>query len=76
MTQVSLAEAQAKLADLVKAAVQGEEVVITQNNQPSVKLVPVQTPPKARPQFGNAKGVILHMADDFNAPLQDFEEYM
>src|SRR5262249_31519996 len=76
MTQVTLQEAQAKLADLVAAAVQGEEVVITQENQPSVRLVPMPTPTRPRPQFGSAKGTILYMAPDLNAPLEDFEEYM
>jgi predicted DNA-binding antitoxin AbrB/MazE fold protein len=28
------------------------------------------------PQFGSAKGSILYMAEDFDAPLEDFEEYM
>lgn len=27
-------------------------------------------------QRGSMKGLVLHMADDFDAPLDDFEEYM
>lgn len=27
-------------------------------------------------QRGSMKGLVLYMADDFNAPLNDFEEYM
>lgn len=27
-------------------------------------------------QFGSMKGLVLYMADDFDAPLEDFEEYM
>jgi len=27
-------------------------------------------------KFGAMKGLVLHMADDFDAPLEDFEEYM
>jgi prevent-host-death family protein len=76
MTEVTLAEAQAKLPELVAAAARGEEVVITQPNEPAIKLVPVPSEPKPRPQFGSAKGTILYMAPDFNAPLDDFEEYM
>jgi hypothetical protein len=30
---------------------------------------------KPRPQFGSAKGLIK-MSDDFDEPLEDFEEYM
>jgi prevent-host-death family protein len=76
MTEVTLAEAQAKLPELVAAAARGEEVLITQPNEPAIKLVPVPNSPKPRPQFGSGKGTILYMAPDFNAPLDDFEEYM
>ena len=76
MTQVTIQEARARLPDLVDAAVKGEEVVITHDNQPIMKLVAIQTPAKPRPQFGSAKDTILYMADDFEAPLEDFEEYM
>lgn len=31
--------------------------------------------PKPRPKFGSAKGTFV-MADDFEAPLEDFKEYM
>ena len=74
---VTLEEAQARLPELIAAAVRGEEVVVTQDNQPTAKIVavPRQTE-KPRPVFGSAKGVILYMADDFDAPLEDFEEYM
>jgi hypothetical protein len=27
-------------------------------------------------QFGSMKGLVLYMAPDFNAPLEDFNEYM
>jgi hypothetical protein len=43
-------------------------------HQKIVKLLPVSgTKPAA--QFGSAKGLIA-MADDFYAPLEDFDEYM
>ena len=31
---------------------------------------------KPRPQFGSGKADILYMAEDFDAPLDDFKEYM
>lgn len=74
MTRVTIEEAQNRLADLILAAAGGEEVVISGNGQPAVKLVPVPTE-KPRPRFGSAKGLIV-MADDFDAPLEDFKEYM
>lgn len=33
-------------------------------------------PARKVPQFGIAKGAILTMASDFDAPLEDFKEYM
>lgn len=38
-------------------------------------LAKKKTPTK-RPKFGSAKNDILYIADDFNAPLEDFKEYM
>jgi hypothetical protein len=31
---------------------------------------------KPQPVFGSGKGLITYMADDFDAPLEDFKEYM
>ncbi|HEX6290509.1 MAG TPA: type II toxin-antitoxin system prevent-host-death family antitoxin [Herpetosiphonaceae bacterium] len=73
MQAVTLDEAQAHLVDLVEAAISGETVVITKDGQ-QVQLVPVLQPIH-RPKFGSARGQI-QMADDFDAPLADFDEYM
>src|SRR4051794_10252777 len=73
MQQFSLAEAQAHLSDLIAAAMRGEKVFITTDDQARVQLVPVAQP-KRQPQFGSAKGLITYMADDFDAPLPDFDE--
>ena len=32
--------------------------------------------PGKRPKFGSAKNDILYMAPDFDAPLEDFKDYM
>ena len=74
MHQVDLDEAKSHLPDLVEAAIKGEEVVITKDDQPVVKLVPIVLT-KPRPQFGSAKGLIT-MSEDFDEPLEDFDEYM
>jgi antitoxin (DNA-binding transcriptional repressor) of toxin-antitoxin stability system len=53
----------------------GEEIVLTDNGQELAKIVKtVRTswPCKA----GSAKGKILYMAPDFDAPLEEFKEYM
>ena len=58
----------------MSSAVNGEEILITKDDQHVVKLVPVSKA-KPRPQFGSAKGLIT-MSDGFDASLADFEEYM
>ena len=72
--QVDIAEAQRRFLDLVQAAEHGEEVIITREHQPLIQLVPLHQQ-MHRPQFGSARGLIT-MADDFDAPLDDFREYM
>ncbi len=32
--------------------------------------------PRKQPRFGSARNDILFIADDFDAPLEDFKEYM
>ncbi|MCU7244755.1 MAG: DUF2281 domain-containing protein, partial [Microcystis aeruginosa WS75] len=56
-------------------AATGEEIIITRNNQPMVKLVSPQTIPKRPPLFGSDKNIIS-IGDDFDEPLEDFKDYM
>ena len=74
MHQITVEDAKSNLPDLIDAAINGEEVVITKDDQHIVKLVPVLRE-KPRPQFGSAKGLIS-ISDDFDEPLGDFAEYM
>ena len=74
MYEVRLDEARAKLLALVNAAIKGEKVLIYKDDQQVVQLVPIARPERL-PQFGSAKGLIT-VAEDFDAPLQDFAEYM
>ena len=74
MYQIDLNEAKLHLADFIDVALSGEEIVITQNGQPVLKLVRVVAS-KARRKAGSAKGLII-MASDFDAPLEDFQAYM
>jgi len=73
MHQVSIEEAKTTLPELIEAAVGGDEVLIAKDDQHIVKLVPVDGT-KPVPQFGSAEGLIT-MAEDFDAPLKDFDEY-
>jgi antitoxin (DNA-binding transcriptional repressor) of toxin-antitoxin stability system len=61
------------LFELIEEAISGETVFVVRDDQQAVQLVSVVLP-KRRPQFGSAKGLIV-LADDFDAPLEDFNEY-
>jgi antitoxin (DNA-binding transcriptional repressor) of toxin-antitoxin stability system len=74
MQRVNLDEAIAHLNDLVDAAVQGETVLIVTHDQQTVQLVPVP-PSNPTRKFGSAAGMFT-ISDDFDAPLDDFAEYM
>ena len=69
---VSIDEARKTLSDLVLEAKNGNEVFLTQDNTPIVKLVPVAPAAprlKADRKPGSAIGEVLFIADDFDAPL-------
>ena len=76
MQLVNLADASKHLPELIEAAKGGEEIIITKDEQPVVKLVLVPPVKKRRPaKAGTAKGLIT-IADDFDEPLEDFKDYM
>ncbi len=74
MQQIELDEVQTHLTRLIEQALSGEEVVITRADQPVLKLVRIPRNGPRR-QRGSAKGQI-HIAPDFDAPLDDFQAYM
>ena len=77
MTTVTIQEAQSRLTDLIHRLSPGEEIVITENDQPVARLVstPAVASKKAR-QLGTMKGSVLSMAPDFDAPLEDAPEVL
>jgi len=74
MHQVNIYEAKTHLSKLIQEAVMGEEVIIAKDNKPMVKLVVM---PNIKPErkLGTAKGLVQFIADDFDAPLDDFADY-
>ncbi|MDJ0735415.1 MAG: DUF2281 domain-containing protein [Nostocaceae cyanobacterium] len=72
--QIDIVEASKSLPQLIEAVIEGEEVVITRENEPLIKLVLISET-KPRPRFGSAKGLI-EISEDFDQPLEDFREYM
>jgi antitoxin (DNA-binding transcriptional repressor) of toxin-antitoxin stability system len=75
MSTVTIQEAQALLVDLIHQLSPGDELLITENNEPVAKLARTETKKQWPCQPGSAKGKIW-MAPDFDAPLEEFKEYM
>ncbi len=76
MSTITLEEAQSQLPQLIGKLEPGEEVIITSGNQPVARLIGERKKKKQPRQFGALKGTVLYMAPDFDAPLEDFKEYM
>ncbi len=67
---ITLQEAEGRLNELLDLVDQGEEIIITKDNQPCAKLVAILPPIKKRRIFGQHKGK-ARMSKDFNATLPD-----
>jgi prevent-host-death family protein len=72
--QIEIHQAKNCLSELIQLANNGEDVVITQNDQPVVRLHAIKQPVKKR-QLGALKGLVKSMNEDFDKPLPDFEHY-
>jgi antitoxin (DNA-binding transcriptional repressor) of toxin-antitoxin stability system len=76
MSTVTIQEAQAQLPDLIHRLSDGDELVITENDQPVAKLARTEPQQQWPCKAGSAKGSIHWMAPDFDSPLDEFKEYM
>ncbi len=74
---ITVDEAQARLKELIHQLAPGDEIVITENQQPVAKLVsgPGSPKPGLRPSPGLGKGYISVLSED-DDHLGDFDEYM
>lgn len=70
---VNIAEAKARLSDLVDKAAHGEEILIARDHRPVARLVPLASA-RGRRKPGSAKGQVW-MASDFDATPSDFRDY-
>ncbi len=74
-TNISIEEAQGRLAEIIASLSPDDEVIITDNQQPVARLV-AQLSAQRQPRTpGNCKGMITLLAED-DEHLKDFEEYM
>jgi antitoxin (DNA-binding transcriptional repressor) of toxin-antitoxin stability system len=71
MVQVTLEQASLDWTRLLEEVAQGEEFVIVRGDAPFARLSPVA--PIRLP--GSAIGIITYVAEDFDAPLDEFTDY-
>ncbi len=71
---VNMHEAKSTLSKLVKLVEAGEDVVIARNGKPVVRLTRIKAAKRELP-WGVFKGRMT-MAEDFDAPLDDFKDYV
>jgi antitoxin (DNA-binding transcriptional repressor) of toxin-antitoxin stability system len=72
---ITVEEAQSSLPELIGKLAPGEEILITQDQQPVARLVG-ERPAERKPRVpGNCKGLITLLVED-DEHLKDFEEYM
>jgi antitoxin (DNA-binding transcriptional repressor) of toxin-antitoxin stability system len=76
MSTVTLEEAKAHLDELIEHLGPGESIVITRDQKPVAQLTATGETVKPARRLGSLKGTILSIAPDFDAPLEDFKEYM
>ena len=69
--EMKLADAKARFSEVVQTAMLGETIIITKENRPVVRITAIKP---AKRMTGTGKGI--WMAPDFDAPLDDFSEYM
>jgi prevent-host-death family protein len=75
LTTVSIDEAQASFSDLIHRLPPGSEITVTEHGHPVARIVTAKASRPER-QLGTLRGTVLHIAPDFDAPLDDFKEYM
>jgi antitoxin (DNA-binding transcriptional repressor) of toxin-antitoxin stability system len=77
MYKVTLDEARTRLPELIRAALRGETVLIAQDDEQAVQLVPVTRSTHGR--TGSVKGAVVTTSVDFEGPPDDdddCEEYL
>jgi antitoxin (DNA-binding transcriptional repressor) of toxin-antitoxin stability system len=76
MTVITLEEASSNLIEIINGLKPGEEIVITDHGIPLVQMKKPDNQASWPCKAGSAKDKVLWISPDFDAPLDDFEEYM
>jgi prevent-host-death family protein len=68
MKPINIYEAKTRFSELVDTAISGDDVVVSRNGKPLVRITRLEDGQKHRIKFGVLKGKIK-IAADFDAPL-------
>ncbi len=71
MAKLDIEQVKSNFSQVLDLAIRGEEIIITQNEQPVAQISPIKRPLKR----GSAKDKVW-MSPDFDEPIQDFQEYI
>lgn len=74
MELVGIYEAKTRLSEMVRNALNGEEVIITRHGKPAVRLVPVETVGGKR-DLGFFRDQV-RIAEDFDETPTDLKDYV
>ena len=75
MQAMPLELAEGHLAEIIERLSPGEEIVLTRDDKPIATIRSTAQVLK-QPRFGTMKGTILHIARDFDAIPEGFEDYV
>ncbi len=75
LATITVEETQISLKDLIDQVAAGQEIIITRNQQPFVRLKGEPIKKRQPRKAGSAKGMLMILQDN-DDHLKDFEEYM
>lgn len=66
---IDIKDAEKQLLALLTSALEGDEIIITDNGVPKARIAPVEAQSKRIPNL--SAGAVTYISEDFNAPLPD-----
>ncbi|MBD2483406.1 type II toxin-antitoxin system Phd/YefM family antitoxin [Planktothrix sp. FACHB-1365] len=75
MKSIDINQALPQILELIDMAFAGEEILITKNNYQTIKITPF-SPANQRPLLFGCDQDRISMSDDFDQPLDDFQDYL
>jgi prevent-host-death family protein len=67
-------KAKTHFSEILEKTEKGDSYIVTRRGKPVARIVPFVAK-ESRPVYGSGKNEIKFIADDFDAPLDDFKEY-